>query len=179
MLNTRSSHMRLAISQLRNGNTMNTILFAVLALNGADGAYASHASGGYSAECDTGNSCGECGSGRRCKNGEQNRRGMPQSCYNPSFGCYASTRFMHRYPAFHGHFAREAYNYRQYFDYPWHAGMHEPTSMFSYNVPGESPAEAVPAPAPIPDTARHEPTPAFRSAGYFAPIVSPIQATRR
>ena len=26
---------------------------------------------------------------------------MPQSCYNPSFGCYANTRHMHRYPAFH------------------------------------------------------------------------------
>ena len=62
---------------------------------------------------------------------------MPQTCYNPSFGCYPGTRFMHRHPAFHGYYSRAAYNYRHYFDYPWHAGLHEPTSQFSYNVPEE------------------------------------------
>jgi hypothetical protein len=73
---------------------------------------------------------------------------MPQSCYNPSFGCYPNTRFMHRYPAFHNTYYRAAYNYRQYFDYPWHAGLHEPTSMFSYNVPSEAAPQALPVPVP-------------------------------
>lgn len=59
---------------------------------------------------------------------------MPQSCYEPSFGCYAGSRFMNRYPAFHGSYYRRPYNYRNVFDYPWHADMHEPTSLFSYNT---------------------------------------------
>ena len=74
---------------------------------------------------------------------------MPQSCYNPTLGCYASTRFMNRYPALHGTYYRAAYNYRNYFDYPWHAGLHEPTSHFSYNVPGAL-GETILPPAPLP-----------------------------
>jgi len=64
---------------------------------------------------------------------------MPQSCYEPRYGCYpGNARFTHRYPAFHGWFYRRPYNYRQYFDYTWHAGLHEPTSLFSYDVSEES-----------------------------------------
>ena len=58
----------------------------------------------------------------------------PASCYQPNYGCYPGSRFMHRYPAFHGTYYRRPYNYRNVFDYPWHAGLHEPTSHFSYNV---------------------------------------------
>ncbi|MCE9547974.1 MAG: hypothetical protein K8T25_21080 [Planctomycetia bacterium] len=62
--------------------------------------------------------------------------GMPQTCYAPRYGCYpGNDRFVHRYPAFHGTYYRRPYNYRNLFDYPWHAELHEPTSMFSYHVP--------------------------------------------
>jgi hypothetical protein len=144
---------------------MNVILLAALTMSGATGL---HGRDHHGADC------WEC-------YGDDFRRGMPQSCYNPSFGCYPSTRFMHRYPAFHGYYTREAYNYRHYFDYPWHAGLHEPTSMFSYGVPGEGAAESppVPVPAPMasirrePTPARRTPTPALRSADHLAPIVTP------
>jgi len=60
---------------------------------------------------------------------------MPQSCYNPSYGCYpGNERFVNRYPAFHGTYYRACYNYRNAFDYPWHAELHEPVSLFAYNV---------------------------------------------
>lgn len=60
---------------------------------------------------------------------------MPQNGYSPRYGCYpGNSRFIHRYPAFHGWMYRKPYNYRQPFDYPWHAGLHEPTSLFGYNV---------------------------------------------
>jgi hypothetical protein len=63
---------------------------------------------------------------------------MPQSCYQPTYGCYnGQSRYMNRYPAFHGTYYRRPYNYRNYFDYPWHAGLHEPTSHFSSSVPAE------------------------------------------
>jgi hypothetical protein len=62
--------------------------------------------------------------------------GMPQTCYAPRYGCYPGNgRCTHRYPAFHGQYYRRPYNYRNLFDYPWHAQLHEPTSMFSYHVP--------------------------------------------
>lgn len=92
----------------------------------------------------------------------------PQTCYSPRFGCYHSNeRHMNRYPAFHGTFYRHAYNYRNYFDYPWHADMHEPTSLFSYNV-GEDAPPPPPGPAtsgapvtpPMPPQARRQPVPA-------------------
>jgi hypothetical protein len=61
-----------------------------------------------------------------------------QSCYDPKYGCYgANDRHFQRYPAFHGTFYRRPYNYRNLFDYPWHAELHEPTSLFSYNVPND------------------------------------------
>jgi hypothetical protein len=67
-----------------------------------------------------------------------NRRAMPQSCYDPKYGCYGNNdRHFQRYPAFHGTYYRRPYNYRNLFDYPWHADLHEPTSLFSYNVPNE------------------------------------------
>lgn len=73
----------------------------------------------------------------------------PQTCYAPRFGCYpGNNRFMHRYPAFHGYHYRRPYNYRNVFDYPWHAELHEPTSHFSYNVLDESPAAPLAPPLP-------------------------------
>ena len=57
---------------------------------------------------------------------------------------------MNRYPAFHGTYYRRPYNYRNVFDYPWHADLHEPTSHFSYNVAGDvggAPQPPQPAPA--------------------------------
>ena len=64
--------------------------------------------------------------------------GMPQTCYSPRYGCYPGNgRCIHRYPAFHGTYYRRPYNYRNLFDYPWHAQLHEPTSLFSYDVPAE------------------------------------------
>jgi hypothetical protein len=103
---------------------------------------------------------------------------MPQSCYNPSFGCYASTRFMNRYPAFHGYYYRSAYNYRHYFDYPWHAGLHEPTSHFSYNVPGAPAGESIVPPAPTPEPAAEAPRP-IRSAQVIEPFGQPTPAQAR
>jgi hypothetical protein len=73
---------------------------------------------------------------------------MPQSCYNPTLGCYAGSRMMHRYPAFHGTYYRSAYNYRNYFDYPWHAGLHEPASLFVYGT--SVPAGGEPLTQPLP-----------------------------
>jgi hypothetical protein len=160
---------------------MNAILFTVLALQGADAsvvkaaamagpeaAYAAGPSGygtgmgGYGEACDVGDG------GRHGRHGKHDAihdwcGPMPQSCYNPSFGCYPSTRFMHRYPAFHNYHYRSAYNYRHYFDYPWHAGLHEPTSMFSYHVPAEAPVQPLPTPTPSAIGAGR--TPAPRTAG--------------
>jgi hypothetical protein len=130
---------------------MHAIVITMLALAGAD-ARMSYGGGEGADSASYMDGCDECGNGHMhghhlgthgCYLGP-----MPQSCYNPSYGCYPSTRFMHRYPAFHGTYYRAAYNYRNYFDYPWHAGLHEPTSHFSYHVPGEAPLQAVPAPAP-------------------------------
>lgn len=76
--------------------------------------------------------------------------GMPQTCYSPRYGCYPGNgRCIHRYPAFHGVYYRRPYNYRNLFDYPWHAQLHEPTSMFSYHVlPEENAAQGDAAPMP-------------------------------
>lgn len=116
------------------------------------------------------------------------RAAMPQTCYAPRYGCYhGSERFMNRYPAFHGTYYRRPYNYRNYFDYPWHAEMHEPTSLFSFNVANEerddaervppmarrAPQAAAPSrPVPVPqNTKRPIADPAPKSAA--APIVQP------
>lgn len=112
----------------------------------------------------------------------------PQTCYDPRFGCYhGNGRHMHRYPAFHGTYYRQAYNYRNYFDYPWHAGLHEPTSLFSYNV-GEDqpePPAAMTAPPTPPQARRPQPatrpqasTPA-KSVVSQSAYMAPAPASRR
>jgi len=113
---------------------------------------------------DVGTGCSSCGESRsrRCGHGSRHGRrqngswwgAMPQTCYNPHYGCYpGASRTMHRHSAFHGNFYRRPYNYRNYFDYPWHTRIHEPTSRFSYNVPRNqetnAPTPAAPAPMPI------------------------------
>ena len=55
---------------------------------------------------------------------------MPQTCYSPHFGCYPGNgRDIYRYPAFHGNYYRQAYNYRPLYEYPWQAGMVEPLPL--------------------------------------------------
>ena len=55
---------------------------------------------------------------------------MPQTCYGPHYGCYpGNNRDIHRYPAFHGNYYRQAYNYRPLFEYPWQARMQEPLPL--------------------------------------------------
>jgi hypothetical protein len=153
--------------------TMNAILLTVIALTGGGGNAISY-----------GDSCDTCNDGGHGRHGHHARHHcdwlgpMPQSCYNPSFGCYANTRFMHRYPAFHGYYYRNAYNYRHYFDYPWHAGLHEPTSHFSYNVPGAAQGESVVPPAPAPDPSAEAPRP-IRSARAVEPLGQPTPAQPR
>jgi len=125
----------------------------------------------YGAAADEACQCGEagcdsCGHGYRRggkfgNRGQGRRRQMPQTCYNPSYGCYpGNNRHIHRYPAFHGVYYRRPYNYRNLFDYPWHAELHEPTSLFSYRVPAEqqngagddlSPPESLDDLPPTPD----------------------------
>jgi hypothetical protein len=88
--------------------------------------------------------------------------GMPQTCYNPRFGCYpGNDRHTNRYPAFHGSYYRRPYNYRQLFDFPWHAELHEPTSLFSYNVDGEAGDSGADGP-PVPPAASAQRAPASR-----------------
>jgi hypothetical protein len=90
---------------------------------------------------------------------------MPQTCYSPRYGCYyGNNRYMNRYPAFHGTFYRRPYNYRNLFDYPWHAEMHEPTSMFSYNVTAEGGARGSVGDIPQPPSPPADPSPAFEAA---------------
>jgi len=94
---------------------------------------------------------------------------MPQTCYGPRFGCYpGSGRTIHRFPAFHGYYYRDPYNYRMVFDYPWHAAPHEPMGYFTYEqqaveqqgvqpipeaeqMPGESPQPKPAPPKPVDD----------------------------
>ncbi|MCI0359412.1 MAG: hypothetical protein L0211_13120 [Planctomycetaceae bacterium] len=143
---------------------MNAILLTVIALTGGGDAIAYGDDAGYSDSCDEGGCQGHCLHGHHGHHKHCDWLGpMPQSCYNPSFGCYASTRFMHRYPAFHGYYYRSAYNYRHYFDYPWHAGLHEPTSHFSYNTPSAAAGEPIVPPPPAPEPAAEAPRP-IRSA---------------
>lgn len=147
-----------------------TILFALLAVSGTNGhlslqqenAAAVSTEGADCSGCQQG--CSSCGRGKerismaaKLANIGANPRGgvmgnMPQTCYQPPYGCYAATRYNHRYPAFHGWYYRDSYNYRNYFDYPWHAEMHEPTSYFSYNTEG-----SVPTRSPLPAHAKGQP----------------------
>jgi hypothetical protein len=137
---------------------MNVILLTVLALGGTGGEahIAAMDEGGYV-------DCPEYASGHSRKLHHANLHGhcmgpMPQTCYEPPYGCYAGTRWNNRYPAFHGTYYRKAYNYRNYFDYPWHAELHEPTSNWSYHVTGDTgaPAEQVAPPRPMPTQASFE-----------------------
>jgi hypothetical protein len=163
---------------------MKTILLTMLALTGAGGDYADQCDtcdSGHHGHCGLLGNCGLLGHHGHHGDGRHHcdwLGAMPQSCYNPSYGCYASTRFMHRYPAFHGYYYREAYNYRHYFDYPWHAGLHEPTSHFSYNTPGAPAGESIVPPAPQPEPAAAAPRP-IRSANGAAPIGQPTLAQPR
>lgn len=154
---------------------MHAIVLTVLAVAGG---------GGYGGDSPADGVCDACADGRNGhRHGHADCLGpMPQSCYNPSLGCYASSRFMHRYPAFHGYYYRSAYNYRHYFDYPWHAGLHEPTSHFSYNVPGQAAAESVVPPPPVPTAepaAIVTPRSVIRKASAIEPIGSSAPANPR
>ncbi len=52
---------------------------------------------------------------------------MPQTNYTPRYGCYpGNARTIHRYPAFHGYYYRNPYNYRMYSEFPWNADMADP-----------------------------------------------------
>ena len=71
---------------------------------------------------------------------------MPQSCYSQRYGCYpGSSRTMHRYPAFHGWFYRRPHNYRNVFDYPWQAEMHEPTPLVPYHAGNQTTNRQLPS----------------------------------
>jgi hypothetical protein len=127
---------------------MNAFLLTILALGGANGAAIN--GGSYGGE--VAGSCDGCyggGGHGGWWHGHGSCLGpMPQTCYDPAYGCYPGTRHMNRYPAFHGTYYRRPYNYRNVFDYPWHAGLHEPTSLYSYNVSGETGAPRAVAPEP-------------------------------
>jgi hypothetical protein len=86
---------------------------------------------------------------------------MPQTCYSPRFGCYpGNSRYINRYPAFDGSYYRQAYNYRQLFDYPWHATPREPQGyLLGYEGPMPPAGEPIPAPYPEPGTLLSEPLP--------------------
>lgn len=76
---------------------------------------------------------------------------MPQTCYQPRFGCYpGNPRTIHRYPAFHGYYYRAPYNYRHYFEYPWHAQPHEPQAFSSGGA-----AVVEESITPLPDSTLH------------------------
>ena len=148
---------------------MHIVLFAMLALTGADAGHTDGVSSSghyYSGSTDVVADSGSCGCQSGCDSScgaraaerraakhaakaaeRQRKHMMPQTCYQPRYGCYYSgDRYMNRYPAFHGTYYRRPYNYRNLFEYPWHAGLHEPTSMFSYNVEEDSsPARVIDA----------------------------------
>ena len=72
---------------------------------------------------------------------------MPQTCYGPRYGCYAgSSRTIHRYPAYHGYYYRQPYNYRHYYEYPWHATPHDPQAFFTHQPEIEGQEIMVPMP---------------------------------
>jgi hypothetical protein len=157
-----------------------TVLLTLLAVTGTDG----YVPVGDQHDAAVSTSCDSCGQGggrismaakmqqkRIAKPPTGNIFGMmPQTCYNPPYGCYAPTRFTHRYPAFHGHYYRDPYNYRYYFDYPWHAEMHEPTSLYSYNT-----ERSVPTGTPLPSHAKASTQSAPQTASRSAPVVQPQQ----
>lgn len=140
---------------------MNAILLTALAIGGVNGTAIKAIDMTPQSEVASGD-CADCQAGGY--GGHHARRGhahalhghcmgpMPQTCYDPAYGCYPGTRFMNRYPAFHGAYYRRPYNYRNVFDYPWHADLHEPTSFYSYQLSGDTgggqPMRAEPIPLP-------------------------------
>ena len=178
-------------------NRMQALLFTLIAFGGVNSHTASE-------EGCSESGCKSCRSGALAAHCAAPKGGvmgmMPQTCYAPRYGCYPGTeRYTNRYPAFHGSFYRAAYNYRNYFDYPWHAEPHEPTSMFSYETEHEvedapapmiTPGEPTRTPAvqrtipPQPAPAkRSSPQSSVKSAEYvrtgretLAPIVEPAVA---
>ncbi|ADB15775.1 hypothetical protein Psta_1092 [Pirellula staleyi DSM 6068] len=129
---------------------MHAILLTVLALGAGAGEYPVQQAAYGCEQCDS----GHCGHAKAEKRPHAGFFGMmPQTCYEPHFGCYDGDRHMHRYPAFHGTYYRRAYNYRNYFDYPWHAEMHEPTSHYSYHTTSEMLEQGSAPPQPVPDAA--------------------------
>src|SRR3954447_25344754 len=105
---------------------------------------------------------------------------MPQTCYDPPYGCYHGSRWNQRHPAFHASYYRKAYNYRNYFDYPWHAEMHEPTSHWSYHVTGDTgaPAPLPPAVSPTPGAERRAPPqPMPTQASFEVPLMDEVRST--
>ena len=150
---------------------MNVVLLTALALGGASGTaikaidLASAPPDGYASDCDAcGGHHGHGGLLGRGHFGGHHLHGhcwgpMPQTCYDPPYGCYPGTRHMNRYPAFHAAYYRRPYNYRNVFDYPWHADLHEPTSFYSYNVSGETGGARPGAPQPVAQPPRPIPTP--------------------
>lgn len=139
---------------------MNAILLTVLSLAGANGT-------SIDLHDAAAGPCVDCGNGGHAGHGGGWRHGhalgghcwgpMPQTCYDPAFGCYPGTRHMHRYPAFHGTYYRRPYNYRHVFDYPWHADLHEPTSFYSYHVSGDPGGSQTPRMELIPQPPLPEP----------------------
>jgi hypothetical protein len=161
---------------------MHAILLTVLALAGGDGAYPLNntatndpnvAPAGYH-----GGGCDECNGGGHHGKYKQPHWMMPQTCYNPKFGCYGADRHMNRYPALHGTYYRRPYNYRTVFDYPWHAELHEPTSFFSYHV--NAPPQQGPAVQPLnPATQYPTPVPYSASASQQNSALTPSLRTLR
>ena len=154
---------------------MNVILLTVLALGGTGGEiHVAPVDEGVYADCP------ECVGGHSHKLHGSTLHGhclgpMPQTCYDPPYGCYTGSRWNNRYPAFHGTYYRKAYNYRNYFDYPWHAELHEPTSQWSYNVTGDTGAPA-PLPAAPHDAEKQAPPPPMPSpAAAEAPLLEEIR----
>lgn len=154
---------------------MNVILLTLLSLTGTGGEiHVGPAAEGMYADCP------ECEVGHARHGHRGHLHGatlhghclgpMPQTCYDPPYGCYHGSRWSNRYPAFHGTYYRKAYNYRNYFDYPWHAEMHEPTSQWSYNVTGDSGE-----PAPLPTDAAPGAHPGAEQQVPPAPV--PTQAS--
>jgi len=157
---------------------MHAVLLTLFVVTGAEAPAAQPAqqvyatpAGGYCDACSSegGYAAGHGGCVHRVFDWAWDHLGpMPQTCYAPRFGCYpGNNRFMHRYPAFHGYYYREPYNYRHYFDYPWHAQPHEPMGYFTYEQspavdentaptpadvvpPAEIQPQAVPSPPPAP-----------------------------
>lgn len=153
---------------------MHAVLLTVLALAGGDGGYpvndSNVAPAGFHGGCD---SCGG-GNGRY----RQPHFMMPQTCYNPKFGCYGADRHMNRYPAFHGTYYRRPYNYRNVFDYPWHAEMHEPTSYFSYHVNAQQQPQPAGQPL-VPSATQYSPVPMSASASQENSIAPGLKTLRR